>query len=346
MKIKSKDIAKALGISTATVSLAINNKPGVNEGTRQEIFDYIRTHQQGQKIADSGEIKNVSMIVMIRNSKNMAEDVGSLFNLSYQESCRIMNEHGYDVNLIYFDPHKEQLEVILEQCRRKRTSGIFVFAFVMSEEQLQVLSDCEIPLMIYDHTFFCKNGDNTLFDNGGAVKCGLDYLYQMGHEKIIYLANKAKYVNFSQRLRECTSYIAPKGKTSPQILLVGSELSEAYQDVMEYLNSCRERPTAIFGENDLICISTIHALNDCKLRIGEDISLIGIDELPETVFIDFSYTHIQMLHQKKAGAAARRLIYRMENSFGEENIVIYVRNRFVEGDSVKQLNGLTFRMRR
>ena len=105
MKLKSKDIAKALGVSTATVSLAINDKPGVNPETKREILEYIETFENKKRSVSGTTNKFITMIVLIRDPKNTLKDVGNfLFNLSYQECCRVMNYNGYDVTMIYFDP--------------------------------------------------------------------------------------------------------------------------------------------------------------------------------------------------------------------------------------------------
>lgn len=225
MKLKSKDIAKALGVSTATVSLAINDKPGVNPETKREILEYIETFENKKRSVSGTTNKFITMIVLIRDPKNTLKDVGNfLFNLSYQECCRVMNYNGYDVTMIYFDPHEQEIGSILKECERKGSCGVFVWGFAMHSELMKPLRECNLPMLIYDNNFYCKPADNVLIDNAGAVRMCLEYLYSMGHEEILYVSNKDEFVNFKERESCCRWFNVPRGKNSPKIIKVGSDL--------------------------------------------------------------------------------------------------------------------------
>ncbi len=94
--------------------------------------------------------------------------------------------------------------------------------------------------------------------------------------------------------------------------------------------------TAILAENYSVAVGCIRALQEAGCRIPEDISIIGIDELPEAVFLDFKYTHIRIDHEVKTQWAMSCLLARLDGQ-GGERIKIYTGTRLIPGESVKKL---------
>lgn len=335
MKIKSKDIAEALGLSTATVSLAINNKPGVNRQTRQEILDYIEKCRQGINAQGTEEQKSAALVLVM--DSGTGDDKNGFFQEFYNEIFRVFGESEYSLEVIYFDRACERFEELAERLRKKGAGGIFLWAYRMQDEDFREFENLGIPMVIYDHTHRCVNADNILFNNRAGVEEAVSYLAEQGHEKIVYFAVEEETQNFQRRRKAYREYCRELG-IAGRIETVGADAPEIAERVKGYLCGEEEavRPTAVFAETYQVSIGCILAFRELGLKVPDGISMVCFDELPEVFFLDFEPATVRIFHREKAAFAAKRLIERMESP-EEIELEIYVRTEFQKGNSVKRI---------
>lgn len=339
LRVTAKRVAKDLGVSEATVSLAVNNRPGVNPETRERIL----AHIDMLKSADSGKRNPDGVLVKILDFRGARavydEETASLFSVSYHEFFRVVKENGFDLKLVFAETVDELAQAVADS-RTDGTTGILLCATDMSEREFEAIRGCELPLMVFDNEFNAMDYDSLVIDNIQDVILAMRFLRERGHRDIVYFNNTTKIHNFSERLetfqRLMREQAAADGvqDAKPFALEVGSRIEDIHERVKNWIAGAKKLPTAILCENYAISIGTLKALHDSGVRVPADISIIGIDELPPYILLDCKFTHVRIPHTRKANLAINRLIERIRTN-PEEIVQIRVVSRVVEGESVR-----------
>lgn len=336
MKVKAKQVAKDLGISEATVSLAVNNRPGVNDETKKRVLDYIEKSKQ-QELQSIAE-KSIKVLFYVRERALYDEEKANLFSLSYMEIYRVVKNAGLNLKLVHISDEKEVLEAI-DMSYKDGTVGILLYASDLEEEGFRPFRNITIPLMVNDNVYEDMMADCVFSNNRQGIRLAMNYLYSMGHRDIMYFYNTNTIHIFQQRREAYLMFSREKAVGMPEdsMLEVGTKIEVIYDNVLRYIKGGGRMPTAILSENYAISIGTIKALQDCGYNIPEDISIIGIDELPSYALLDFKLSYINVLHVSKVNIAITRLIQRIQEG-PKETVQIVVGNEFVEGNSVRKIN--------
>jgi DNA-binding LacI/PurR family transcriptional regulator len=195
-----------------------------------------------------------------------------------------------------------------------------------------------VPIVLLDNWFPTKNLDSVVIDNSRGAWTAVRYLRNMGHTDIGYLHSRTEIRNFLERkdgyiqaMRYFnTSDIDPRHT----IIEVGSTMESAYEDMNRYLDGNPYLPTAYFADNDLIAMSCIRALKDHGIRVPEDISVIGFDDVSTAAIADPPLTTMAVPKTNMGGLAVRRLVEHVKGETGGEVVRISVLPEIVQRESV------------
>lgn len=340
----AKRVAKDLGVSEATVSLAVNNKPGVNPETRARVLAHIDMLKSESSVKRGASGERIKVVCFQGSRGAYDEEKASLFSVMVHEFFRSGRKHGCELKLAYGET-REDMQNIVADSVRDGTAGILLCASDMGEEEFAPFVGCGVPLMVFDNEFERMDCDSTVIDNERDVLVAMRHLRDMGHQDIVCFRNSLRIHNFDRRLetfqrcmREVSEHIP--GRTfdaEASVLTAGSRIEDIHESVKNWISTRKSLPTAILCENYAISIGAVKALQDAGLRIPGDISVIGIDELPSYALLDFRLTHVRIPHARKATLAINRLVERMRTN-PEEVVQIRVISHLVEGDSVADLN--------
>lgn len=337
MKIVAKKVAEALGVSTATVSLALNNKPGVNEKTRKKILDYIEILKKNEGIPPEESKEIIKMIFYVKDGRMFLEDDKELFSVSHQEVYRVVSNYGYSLEIIYVH-NEDEVKEIVKSSMGDDTVGLFIYGDRISEKEMRLFAMMEIPFIVFDSDFPGAKFDNILIHNKQGIQEGLLYLKAKGHQEVMFIHNSYELFNFIDRRKAFMQYASEMGmgKERSGMLEIGSRMEEIYENMISYIRHKGFLPSAIFTENYAVTIGVVRALQTCGYRIPEDISVIGFDKLPEVALLGIKMTYFDVLHARRANIATRRLIEKIKGKH-KEHVQILVGVELVEGESVKEI---------
>lgn len=337
MRIKSKDIAKELGISPATVSLALNNRPGVNEKTRQRILEYIREKEEKeffwQKQSSSASKGTVMMITYIKNDIIMGRN--EQHHPVMDEIENLVKRSGYDFCYRVFWEQMQKLEDLLDSCRKMNVKGILFWAAEMNRADIYPFLELHVPIVTGDNLFYEEGVDSFLIDNKEGICRCVDYLVDKGHSRIVYLAENIEIFNFIERREAFVHEMAKRecGDATNRIRYLGSNVDEVYESMKKYLEKGIRGTTAFVLESSVISLGVSKALLERNIRVPRDISLIGFDALPPYSVPGIDLTIIKGTHTKRMLAAINHLLRHIEGS-NDEIIKVYYKTRLLEGNSV------------
>lgn len=338
MRIKAKEIAKELGISPATVSLAMNDRPGISPETRQQILNYIRKKEEEQFLMQRQQPEGckgtILMLNYIKNGIIMDRSKGQPTVL-VDEARRAADMAGYRLYYRVYQEKTQSFENMMEECRQMNIRGIYIMAAEMSQGDIYPFLDLNVPVVTGDNLFYEAGIDSFLIDNREGIERCVDYLVDKGHSHIVYLAENIDIFNFIERREAFVLEMAKRqcGDATNRIRHLGNSVDEVYASMSRYLDEGIRGTTAFVLESSVISLGAGKALLERQIRIPRDLSLIGFDALPPVSLPGIDLTLIKGTHTKRHLAAIEHLLRHMEGD-DEEIMRVYYKTRLLEGKSV------------
>lgn len=336
MRIKSKDIAKELNLSPATVSLVLNGRPGVNEKTRKKVLDYMEnlTTKKYRIHHDCVKEGTVVMINYMKHGIVLKRGIVSTIIPVHLQMEEAVRKAGYQFKIIDYWEEKTEIETFIEQLKTQDVKGIYILAAEMQQADIYPFLKLKIPIVVGDNLFNEQGIDSFLVDNEEGIARGVNYLVEKGHSNIVYLAENLNIFNFMERRDAFIKEMAKRGvDTSKRIRNLGNNVDEVYESMKKYLDEGVKKTSAFILESSVVSLVVSRAILERQIEIPKDISLIGFDALPPISLLKIELTLVKGTHTRRHLAAIKHLLRRIEDN--ETEIVrTYYKTRLLEGNSV------------
>lgn len=322
MKITIGEIARIAGVSKTTVSRVINNKPDVDPFTRQKILDLIDQYSfQPNAFAKAISLQKSNHIGLIIPHK--AEYVFS--NPFYTEVMRgvstEIDEQGYYLLICY--AHEVNY---LDIYRQKRVEGFVLLSPGSFHQDIIETLDAEnVPFV---STAKISDEQNMVFvdvDNFHGATLVMEHLVSLGHRRIAYIG-KPSLKSSIDRLNGYRSVLQKYGHPVDESLVLVTDTSSV-ESGYAYTQKLLERPdvpTAILLANDVMAIGALQALQASGVRLPEDLSVAGFDDIPFAQYANPPLTTVRQPAYEKGLHAARILIESLENKSTPESLILDV----------------------
>lgn len=327
MKIKAAQIARDLGLSKATVSLALNDKPGVSEETKKMIFQYIDRMEKGIDIVENNIIK----IVNYSKKENIYGGEVDLWSEVLSEFNKEAKKDGYSLGIDYINDDIDEINKLIMECNQGHVVGAIVFANDLDEDIFKLFKQIKKPLIIYDNDFDDDNYSYVMIDNYQGMEKIIKLIVEKDFNEVCYLANSHDNYNFRKRRMAFTDLISKYNLTG-RIFITGNDVESVYEAMKTELVD-KSFPKVLISENYQVSIGTIKAIQEMNLSFKDDINLIGIDEIPDYFCYGHHLTVLKIIHGKRAGVALSLLKKEIEDH-DVEKFKIYSTCRLVEGDTI------------
>lgn len=312
--IKNKDIAKLLNISTATVSLARNNKPGVSEQTRNSVNEIIREMMEKESRKQEALHGSFGRILFVIHKKHGLVIADTPFFLTLTESIQNQaSAQNYSINILHYNGNDSLAEHIA-RCCEPAVSGILLLASEMTAEDLSAYKDCNKPLVVLDSHYPDERLNTVIINNREAVRSSVKYAYSMGHRQIGYLKSTVYTANFEERFRAYEDTMRELGlQVDPKhIFQLRCTADMAYEDMRAQLEESSSLPSLFIAGNDLLAIGALKACKERKISVPQDVSIIGFDDMPVSRMMDPPLTSVRIYNDEIAKAAIKRLIEKIQ----------------------------------
>lgn len=311
MKVKMADVARYLGISKATVSLAVNNKPGVNEETRQRIFRCIKEMEQAGTVLlppaalHEKKEKRLIKVVIINHSQQVVCDPElDLWSQVFKTFDNEARKRGYLYGLTYLSERREEIDAVAEECNLDLVAGVIVFGTEMRTSDHAFLERIHKPLVLYDYELSDSRYSSVCIDNKGAVETALRLLTEAGALDIRYLSTGKSIYNFEKR-REAYQNTLIGWERIPQknhTVVLGNNIMEITEKALEWLNK-NPLPDAFLCENYQVSVGMAAALRRSGIHLPKELYLAGIDEVPEYMLSGIPFIQLKVPHGERAEMA-------------------------------------------
>lgn len=317
-----KDIAKKAGVSISTVSYALNGNPKVTEETKAKILAIAKELNYVPNAAARTLKKQETKII----GAFLTDFSGAFYGDLLQGMKEVLNKNGYDLIVC----SGSQSHRLLPE---KMIDGAIILDGFFSSEELLQYADRGHKLVVLDRELNHPNVNQVLLDNKAGAGLAVEYLIEKGHRNIYVVSGPKDSFDSMQRMQAVKQTIErnqPIRFTSIQGDFTKSTGEEAARQVIEEYTE----PAAVFCLNDEMAIGVYDTVVHAGLRVGEQIHIIGFDNIELT-----QYTHPRIAtidySKRKWGAIASEQLLKLIAGEEVEHERIYV--TLVPGDSVQSV---------
>ncbi|PLR83299.1 LacI family transcriptional regulator [Bacillus canaveralius] len=340
---KIDDIAKIAQVSRSAVSLALNGKNGVSEDTRKKILRIAEEHGYIPRPivkADQYFQKNTKVLRFVAciNEGIVTDQYETLpfFMELINNIDRQIGANGY--SLMVSSVKIENLhEEITRLEKEQKSAGILLLGTNLTHDQIKLISTIQPKLVVLDTCFETLDVNFVVMNNVyGAYEAG-KYLVELGHEKIGYVQSNTRMYNFDMRKKGFMQAIAENGlniaaddyfSLSPTVI----SSQETFKDSIKH--RIHQLPTALFCEADYMAISVMKSFTELGVKVPEDVSIIGFDNIFESQVVTPELTTINVKKDKIARLAVERLITVIENN-ETDKIKVFVDTQLITRNSCR-----------
>ncbi len=286
---KAKDLAKKLGVSPATISLVLNNKPGISESLRSSLLEKIRelnceemmceACREGEAPGADREKREREAIVYLSYLEcDEWEDRNGFFPGVLEGAESEARHRGFSFSVFHMLCQQEPLEKILNYCGKVR--GIIIQSENITERIKNDLQNVDIPSVFMDIYDPKVNVSSVRVDNLESMHTVVSYLKEKGHRRIGYVYSGWETGWQHNRFFSFRSAMDRNGLEFDQKMAfkagTGEDLYE-FQRLSEIFANTPELPTALVCENDRQALRAINALEQNGLKVPKDVSVVGFD---------------------------------------------------------------------
>lgn len=280
-KIQMADIARLAGVSTATVSRALNGSKLINEETRLRIMELARslnyTINLGAKNLRSGNNSTIAVVIPY-NPKNRQSISDPFFLAILGSLADALTDKQYDLLLSRVD--SDHLDNVAALCDSGRVGGIIMIGQWGHHDQLNDLARRKLPFVAWGaqlpQQLYCSVGS----DNQSGGQLAADHLISLGRKRIAFIGDKTlpepekRHAGYLKALRKAGL------KHDPQLYIASSFAPlDAQQAMREHLDKHGLNFDALVAASDIVAIGAMGVLQERGYKVPEDVSVVGYDDV-------------------------------------------------------------------
>jgi DNA-binding LacI/PurR family transcriptional regulator len=285
-----KDVARLAGVSHSTVSRALRNSGRVNSETIQKIRRIAeesgyRTSAVGRSLA-MRRTNTIGVVVTTITDAFAAEVVSGI-----EEAAA---ERNYSIFLANSgaDPDREMR--VVHTLEERRVDGIVVTASRVGALYVAMLSKMRVPIVLLNNQHPSEFAHSVMIANTDASVAATKHLIDQGHRRIAYIGDRNGRQSDTERFAGYRhSLDAADLPFDPSLVFHGYGNPEGGMEAIGRLMTLPQPPTAVFCYDDMTAVGALHQMRILGLRVPQDVSLVGFDDLPIVQYLDPPLTTIR-----------------------------------------------------
>jgi Transcriptional regulators len=331
-----REVAKRARVSTATVSRAINNSSLVDPGTAarvmravQELNYYPDSHA---RTLVSGRSRILGLIVSDITNPFFPELVKGFEDLAVTE--------GYEILVSSTNYNCARMELCVRRMLERKVDGIAIMTSERDAPLIEQLARRRIPIAFLDVGPERKHFWNIEVNYAMGIDEAVNHLRGFGHERIAFISGpQALYSAQTRREAFRVKFGEHGGTGSEPSIVEGNHTVDGGLAAMQSLLANGARCSAVIASNDLSAIGALRAIHGAGLRVPQDISLVGFDDIHLADFTEPPLTTIRLSRVEVAKRAISWLIAEIEERQPPEKLISPVETHLVIRQSTARVNG-------
>ncbi len=303
------DVAARAGVSVATVSRALSGDPKqVSAPVLQRIvdaaaeLDYIPNNLA--RNMRSGTARILGLVI---------SDIGNPFFTAVARGAEdVAQRHGYSMVLSNTDENPERESASLGVMAAERAAGVIIATTNESGAALRRYQSMGLVVVAIDRHVADLHTDSVVVDNEGAAHDAVSHLLRLGHQRIAIVGGPIDAETARERLRGYERALREaRVPVVPELVCSGDFREGSGRAVTRSLLDLPDPPTAIFAVNNLTTIGVLGALREHGVRVPDEISVVGFDDIPTSELLEPPLTAVRQPTYRMGAKAAGLLIRRL-----------------------------------
>lgn len=304
-KLTIRDIAQLAGLSKSTVSLVLNNSPKVDPATRDKVLEVMRSHNYTPSSAATALAKGrtpfIGMIV-----PGLTWHMVAAVNYGV---ASVLEQSPYEIILYTATNEKDYTSLVERITASGLSAGLLVVTHDQPLDPLEKLHRSGLPVVLVNTLATPSSLPSVQTDNYEGTRAVLRHLMELGHTRIACVQGLMAYVCCQDRYRAYLDALADAGLAAdPELTVDGSFHAPTIRERVTALLTRPHRPTAIVAQNDNTAYAVMQAVIDCGLRVPQDISVVGFDDIASSADTHPPLTTMRQPFPEMGKAAARMLL--------------------------------------
>lgn len=330
------DVAHRANVSITTVSKVLSNKPYVSTKTRQRILEVMEELNYTPSLAARGLTGKRTYILGLVIPYTPDYLFSDPFLLDVIRGIDFIADEN-DYNLLLSVTHQaDQRSAYKRLLRTGYVDGVIAIETYEGDKAAKELDQQGIPYVTigYRGGFSSHNSVHSN-DYSGAYQA-ITHLLELGHRRIAVISGPLKFMAaIEERLRGVQDALAAKGlKLDPELVTYGDfTIESGYAAAIPLLNLA-SRPTGIFAMNDRMAVGLMRRARECKLKIPNDLSLVGFDDVAMTVVVEPQLTTMRQNGIQLGQKATRQLLELVNERVIEFDPIVFPVELVVRGSTM------------
>ena len=298
------DVARVSGVSYSTVSRVVNGHPHIRDATRLRVqaamadLGYV-THVSARTLA-SGRSGVVGLLALGLDSPFF---LGVIQGVDQQVSIA-----EYDFMLCTTHDRREKEAEYVARLSNGMVDGLLIILPRGLPDYVEQLRAARFPFVLIDYDDEAPGCDVVNAANRSGALAAINHLLALGHRRIGFITGTLNVGSAHERLAGYREALVTAGLPLSRELVVQGDFLEArgFEATRELL-ALSDRPTAIFASSDAAAFGVLRAAREAGLRVPQDLSVVGFDDVPEASYVAPSLTTVCQPLGDMGRAAVRRL---------------------------------------
>lgn len=334
MTVTIYDVAREAGVSMATVSRVVNNNPNVKPQTRKKVYEAIeKLGYRPNAVARGLASKRTTTVGVV---------IPDISNSVFAEVARgvedIANMYHYNIILCNADKKKDKEIRVINALLEKQVDGLLFMGGVVTQDHLEAFRSSSVPVVLCGTVSEEEPLPSVDIDHEQAAYDAVSHLIAQGHREIAMIGvtledpthGYASYMGYKRAMEEANIPL------SDERIRIGNFRYSSGMEAMNYFLQSDHPPTAVFAASDEMAIGAIHAAQDQGWQVPEQISIIGLNNIPMASMVRPLLTTVaQPMYD--IGAVSMRLLTKLMNKEKVEEANVILPHELIVRRSVASL---------
>ncbi|MDR6432426.1 LacI family DNA-binding transcriptional regulator [Brucella pseudogrignonensis] len=335
-----RDIAENAGVSPATVSLVLNGKGEISGETRARVLESVSRLNYVPRAAKMGTSagETIRFLKIAKHGETVNRD-HSVFISDYIDGMSSeATRRNYTLEVVSFEG--QPMSAVAESLAGASIRGVIALGTELSVADIHMIQGIGLPTVFIDTFYEVVEANFVDMNNEDAVFKVLSRFKQLGLSRIGFVASHTETTNFRLRRDAFFKNMQRLELTVQErdILSVESTYEGAHRDTCAMLHSGLDLAEAYFCTNDIIAYGFIRALKAKGIRIPDDVSVIGFDNLPQSATMEPGLTTVEVSKRKIGNLAVTVLDDLISTSDSQPPVKILVGADIVSRASDSELS--------
>jgi len=306
-----KDVAKRAGVGIATVSRTLHGSPQVSPETAARVRKVIeelgyRPNTNAQSLA-SGRSHMLGLVVSDITNPFFPELIKGFEEVALQ--------HGYDVFVASTNYDPARTALCVRRMIERKIDGVAIMTSEVDPSLPDTFAKRKVPLVFLDVGQVARGVSNVKVDYASGVAQAVDHLCGLGHSRIAFISGPLRLESVSERRDAFLKHLTePRGgaRRKPLVEEGNHKVDGGFKAMLRVLDRA-PGTTAVIASNDLTAIGALRAIRQRGLRVPQDISVVGFDDIQMAQFTEPPLTTVKLVRTEIARLACEALLHTIKS---------------------------------